>query len=117
MYCVMPSLCSLDTFFKSATSLTFTSFLTNQLAAHRFVDYWESRRQVFGEEKYLLPMTLSEAARDDANAIEAGMYCLLPKKDLSGRQLIFCEPHRHTGEGYTSESMVSGHCRISMCLV
>lgn len=81
--------------------------LVVQLAAQRFVYYWEARRSVFGEGKFTLPLTLSEALRDDFAAIEAGVYCLLPHKDLSGRQLIYLEPHRHTGEGYTSESLVS----------
>jgi len=83
--------------------------LFEQLAAQRFVNYWQGRREVFGEGKYLLPMTLSGALRDDLAAIETGMYLLLPKKDLSGRQIIFMEPHRHTGEGYTPESLVSGN--------
>jgi len=84
--------------------------LLKQLAAQRFVKYWESRRDVFGEEKFTLPMTLSEALRDDVTAIETGMYCLLPEKDLSGRQMIFLEPHRHTGEGYSAESLVRLRC-------
>lgn len=52
-------------------------------------------------------MTLSGALRDDIAAINAGMYCLMPHKDLSGRQIIYLEPHRHTRQGYSSESMVS----------
>ena len=62
---------------------------------------------MFGPEKYVLRMTLSEALRDDLVALEAGVYRLLPHKDLSGRQLVFFEPHNHTREGYSSESLVS----------
>lgn len=52
-------------------------------------------------------MTLSEALKDDLAAIEAGVYLPLPKKDLSGRSMMYLEPHRNTGKGYSSESLVS----------
>jgi len=52
-------------------------------------------------------MTLSGALRDDLVAIEAGMYYILPHPDISGRQIIYVEPKRHTRQGYTSESAVS----------
>jgi len=77
------------------------------VAAHRFAYYWECRRELFGPLKYLLPMTLSEALRDDLVALEAGVYRLLPHSDMAGRQLVLLEPRRNTGEGYTSESLVS----------
>lgn len=78
-----------------------------KLAAQRFINYWESRREVFGPEKYLMRMTLSEALSDDLAAIEAGVYVQLPHLDSSGRQLILMEPHRNSREGYSSESGVS----------
>jgi len=53
-------------------------------------------------------MTLSEALRDDLVALQAGVCCILPYLDLSGRHLLFMEPTRHTREGYTSQSIVSG---------
>jgi len=52
-------------------------------------------------------MTLREALRDDLVAMEAGPICRLPHLDLSGRQIFYFEPQRHTRQGYTSESMVS----------
>ena len=76
-----------------------------QLAAQRFVEYWECRRQIFGD-KFVLPMTLSGALRDDLAAIEAGVFYLLPRLDPSGRPLILFEPSRNTRDGYTSESLV-----------
>lgn len=71
------------------------------------MNYWEARREVFGSEKYTLPMTLSEALRDDLTALEAGVYCLLPQLDLSGRRLLYFAPWRHTREGYDSDSLVN----------
>ena len=77
-----------------------------ELAAYRFINYWEGRREVFGADKYLQRMTLSEALREDLVALEAACKCLLPGVDASGRPIIFFNPPRHTREGYTSESMV-----------
>jgi hypothetical protein len=71
------------------------------------VNYWESRRELFGPEKFVLRMTLDEALRDDLVAIEACLCRLLPHLDTSGRQLLLWEPGRHTREGYTTDSMVS----------
>jgi hypothetical protein len=51
-------------------------------------------------------MTLSEALRDDIVTLEMGIFCLLPKKDLSGRQILYVDPSRHSRDGYTSESLV-----------
>jgi hypothetical protein len=88
----------------------------SQLGAHRFVNYWESRRDVFGPEKYLLRMSLSQALRDDLVALETGVQQILPHLDSSGRQLIFWDIRRHTREGYTSESLVGAdstlHCVV-----
>lgn len=80
--------------------------LDPKLAARRFARYWKARKDLFGEEKYLLPMKLSGAFKDDLEALEQGMYCMLPHCDLNGRQMILWEPSRHTREGYSSESMV-----------
>lgn len=52
-------------------------------------------------------MTLREALKDDIVAIEAGVYRMLPHKDLSGRQIMFRDPSNINGEGYSSESLVS----------
>jgi hypothetical protein len=62
---------------------------------------------VFGPDKYHLRMSLSEALRDDVVALETGVWSLLPHPDLSGRPLVYFQPSRHTGKGYTAESLVS----------
>ena len=61
---------------------------------------------MFGAEKFVLRMMLSEALHDDLVALEVGVCSLLPHLDCSGRQLLFWDPSLHTREGYTSESMV-----------
>ena len=70
------------------------------------MNYWESRLEVFGPDKFVLQMTLSEALRNDLAAINACVLLPLPHLDASGRQLLLVEPRRHTRIGYTTESMV-----------
>lgn len=79
--------------------------LNTKLAARRFVNYWEERKQVFGQ-KFTEPMTLSGALRDDLVALQAGLFRLLPEHDSFGRPITFLHVARHTLEGYTSQSML-----------
>jgi hypothetical protein len=79
---------------------------TEKLGAQRFVNYWESRREVFGQEKFALRVTLSGALCDDLIAICSCFCRLLPHFESSGRQLLVLEPCHYTREGYTSESTV-----------
>jgi hypothetical protein len=78
-----------------------------KLAAERFVNYWKERRDLFGEEKYCQRMILSEALRDDIIALRAGVFSILPHRDLSGRHLLLVHPSRHSREGYSTKSLVS----------
>lgn len=78
-----------------------------RLAAQRFICYWAARREVFGVEKFTLPITLSGALRDDLDALEASTYCVLPQADLSGRPLLYSVPHSRGGKGLSTESLVS----------
>lgn len=53
-------------------------------------------------------MTLSEILDpDDLVALETSWFCLLPKLDASGRQLVTLNPSRHKRQGYSTENMVS----------
>jgi hypothetical protein len=75
-----------------------------KLAAERFVNYWESRRHVFGED-FTLPMTLTGALRHDLAALQVGFYRLLPT-DSHGRQVLFIEPHLITKADCSLESLL-----------
>lgn len=55
-------------------------------------------------------MTLSEALKDDIDAINDGVFCVLPTKDSSGRQLLHLEPGRKS-DGIPTDSLV--RCRFS----
>lgn len=75
-------------------------------AANRFVRYWQKRHQLFGTDKFCLPMTLEGALRDDTVALECGGFKVLPKPDASGRPILLGAPHCHTRVGYDTESML-----------
>jgi hypothetical protein len=77
-----------------------------ELAALRFVKYWTSRRKLFGEEKYTKRMILSEAFCDDIPALKQGVFTLLPKRDSSGRHLMYIDGARLSDAEYDPESMV-----------
>lgn len=78
-----------------------------QWAANRFVKYWEKRRELFGIDKFCLPMTIEGALCDDKVALECGVFTVLPDPDASGRPILYYSPDRNTREGYETESMVS----------
>jgi hypothetical protein len=57
-------------------------------AAARFVRYWQRRRELFGPEKYALPLTIDGALRDDRVALEVGHWIILPEPDNFGRTIM-----------------------------
>lgn len=61
---------------------------------------------MFGVEKYVLPMTLGGAVRDDMAALLSGVYSLLPNLDSSGRQITYLETRLNTLDGYDSKSLM-----------
>jgi hypothetical protein len=59
-------------------------------AARAVAQYWAVRRDVFGEDRYALPMDLTgdgAVAREDGAALESGAVCSLPK-DRDGRSTV-----------------------------
>lgn len=70
------------------------------------MNYWQARQEVFGG-KFVLPMTLGGALRDDLAALEATTYFVLPQADESGRPLLFSVPHSRGGKGLSTQSLVS----------
>ena len=59
-----------------------------KLAAVRFVKYWNKRLEVFGPEKYFLPLDIGGALKDDRVALEVGHWIILPKPDNHGRTIM-----------------------------
>lgn len=57
-------------------------------AAARFVKYWAKRKEVFGSEKYFLPLDIEGALKDDRVALEVGHWIILPEPDTHGRTIM-----------------------------
>lgn len=78
-----------------------------QRAAQRFTKYWEQRHELFGPDKYLSPMTISESLSDgDLAALRAGVFHHLPRRESSGRPLLLLNYSCDTREGYSLENLV-----------
>ena len=80
-------------------------------AAARFVRYWRRRRELFGPEKYALPLTIDGALRDDRVALEVGHWIILPEPDNFGRTMMLWIK-RGT---YEFDSMVSRKTCTCIC--
>ena len=92
-----------------------------QLAARRLVDYWEYRYTLFGPKNFFRPLTI-EVLKDDIAALSVGLFRIVPKKDKSGRVIIFFDPSRHEPLKYSWESMVSilrlcSYCHLGSNLI
>lgn len=80
---------------------------TQQRATQRLANYWEKRRELFGEDKYLAPMTLSDSlSGGDLHALRSSTFQALPIGDTSGRQLLLRDYSLDTKEGYSSKNLV-----------
>jgi len=75
------------------------------LAAKRYAKYWNMRIDLFGD-KAFEPLTLDKALKDDDVALSTGFAQLLPKKDKTGRSMLWIDPACVDPEKYTRESMV-----------
>lgn len=65
------------------------------LAAIRLARYWKRRVLIFGEKKAFLPLTLSDALKDDEVGLTMGFIRLIPNvKDPVGRAVVFGDPSR-----------------------
>ena len=58
-------------------------------AARRMTNYFQSKVELFGEEKLLKDITLDDLDEDDLATLMTGGYMILPTKDQSGRTLIY----------------------------
>lgn len=74
-------------------------------ASRRIVRYWERRRELFGAEKFLLPLTLRAAMRDDLDNLCQGFASALPVKDVHGRGILSLNAALIDWGSCTTESM------------
>jgi len=87
-------------------------------AAKKMARYWDHRYKLFGKEKFMLPITLKGALKDDSVALSRGYVQLLPSTDSAGRAVLFIDWSCHEPSlGYTEDSLVRVfwymvHCAI-----
>jgi len=76
------------------------------LAAKRLVRYWSDRFKLFGPDKFVLPLTLKGALKDDSLALSRGYVQLLADTDTAGRAVLYLDWSSHEPSiGYSQESM------------
>jgi hypothetical protein len=81
--------------------------LDPERAARRFVTYWKERWNLFGPDKFSLPMTLNGALRDDHVCLEKGPIYLAPALDASGRTVGGHIFNRTRSDEFDMQSIVS----------
>lgn len=74
-------------------------------AVNRFVKYWKTRIDVFGEEKAFLPMTLDGALKDDEAAVELGYLQVAKETDPDGRAILLFDFNKEAND-ISSESLL-----------
>ena len=74
-------------------------------AVNRFVKYWNTRIEVFGEERAFLPITLDGAMKDDGAAIQMKYLQVATETDQDGRAILLFDFNAESGE-VSSESLL-----------
>ena len=75
--------------------------------------YWNDRFRLFGPDKFVLPLTLKGALKDDALALSRGYVQLLADTDTAGRAVLYLDWSSHEPSiGYSEDSM---HRVVSFC--
>jgi len=87
-----------------------------QAAAQRLVDYWERRREVFGQDLCYLPFTQDGALHQDMVALSQGVIHILGT-DASGRSVTYVDLGSVDWTLVPPESFVSIHTLLLLFLV
>mmetsp|Transcript_40007 Transcript_40007/g.61477 ORF Transcript_40007/g.61477 Transcript_40007/m.61477 type:complete len:383 (-) Transcript_40007:315-1463(-) len=58
-------------------------------AAKRMVRHFDTKLHLFGEEKLVKDIQISDLDEDDMEALESGGFQVLPERDLAGRSVLF----------------------------
>jgi len=76
------------------------------LAAKRYVKYWDKRVEHFGPEKAFMKISLSDANAGDEETMDLGVISLLGKQDDQGRSILIFDPSKYDKSKYTTSSMI-----------
>lgn len=74
-------------------------------AVDRFVKYWNTRIEVFGEKRAFLPMSLDGAMKDDTVALQMDYLQVATETDPAGRAILLFDFNKEAGE-VSSESLL-----------
>jgi hypothetical protein len=58
-------------------------------AAKRFVQHFQTKLELFGQDRLCRPILLSDLDQYDMEALESGGFQILPQKDRAGRPILF----------------------------
>jgi hypothetical protein len=62
-------------------------------AAVRYVSYWKKRKEVFGDEKWTQPLTVSNLSAEQVKCFHTGVFALLDGvHDSVGRSIMYYDP-------------------------
>ena len=75
-------------------------------AVDRYVKYWNTRVEVFGEEKACLEMTLDGAMKDDATALQLQYLQVAKETDNDGRAILLFDFNKEADKGVSSKSLL-----------
>ena len=80
-----------------------TRFLTAQLAAKRYHQYWDKRVEIFGEKAF---ESLSQVRESDTVALNCGLLQIPGTYDPKGRAILLFDQSKHDKEAYDIPSML-----------
>lgn len=75
------------------------------LAAKRYVKYWNKRVEIFGLDRAFQPLTVEHMTKEDIIAGEAGFANVI-MQDKDNRAILFVDPSKHTRNNYQTENMI-----------
>ena len=83
------------------------------LAVERMIRYFDFKCELFGDDKLVEQITISDLSQEDIQSIRGGYQVLLPCTDPSGRPVIFLD---NTKYDWTNQSIDSMVCVITLML-
>jgi len=76
------------------------------LAVKRYLKYWKTRVEVYGNEKAFRKLTVSDSLSEDNGTLSTGYICLVEgASDEKGRSILLADPSTQDRSKYSRESM------------
>ena len=84
-----------------------TDLYDSKKAAHRMVNFFEMKREVFGDEKLVKRITLSDLSEEELDLFRSGYVLQHPLPDRSGRPVLFFDWSKYDLNRISLDSIVS----------